>query len=264
MSERIQLLEDIGAQFARVAAEVEAGSRPSELSRRPVGAGSLARVFVVAACVAAMLGGTAYAVPATREALDGVVGSLSGWVQGDDENPPGRAVEAGDNAPSWFKERPGDSRVIAETDGVGLFVRRADSDGVPALQFGIGPGLVVAGTLESWRRRLGERAVVVLHGPAAFGPRDLLDDRGHAPLLGVTTRDIARVELRYAQGPPLRSDNGDGGFVLMVDAWRPVRELVAYDAAGQVRERIDLASYDLAYLCEREPGCPSEATSHQP
>jgi hypothetical protein len=265
MRERIQLLDDLGAEFARVAAAAESRSRPgSGLSWRPGRSGSRARSLAVSTILVAVLGCMAYAVPVTRGAVDGIADSLAGWVLGDHDTAPGRAVAPGDAAPSWFDESPGDARVIAEADGVGLFVRRTEMDGNPTLQFGLGPGLVVGDTLEGWRHRLGERALVVLHGPAAFGPRDLLDDRGRHPLLGVTTRDVASVELQYAEGPPLVAENGDGGFVLLADAWRPLRELIAYDDTGRVRDRTDLTHYDMSYLCEREPGCPPGATPGQP
>jgi hypothetical protein len=265
MTERIQLLDDLGVELARVAAAAESRARArSGLPRRLLGSGSRARTLAIALALTVLLGGSAVAVPVTRAAVDGVAGSLAGWILGDDDAAPGRAVAPGDNAPSWFGEHPGDARVIAEADGVGLFVQRAERDGRSMLEFGLGPGLVVGDTLEGWRERLGERAVVVLHGPAAFGPRDLLDDRGRFPLLGVTTRDVTSVELEYAEGPPLVAENGDGGFVLLADAWRPLRELVAYDGTGRVRDRTDLTGYDMSYLCEREPGCPPGATSSRP
>lgn len=106
------------------------------------------------------------------------------------------------------------------------------------------------------RETLGDRAVVVHPGTALFGRGDAIDDRGRFPLLGVTTRDVERVDLRYADGSTLAADNGDGGFVLLVDAWRPLDELIAYDGTGEVRGRADLTHIDNSYLCEREPGCP--------
>ena len=262
MSERIQLLDDLGAEFARVTTEAESRSQArSGLPQRLLGRDSRTHTATVAAALTILLGGTAYAVPATRGTVDGLAASLAGWVQGDTEDAPGRVLRHGDNAPSWFSEDPVDSRLIAETDGVGLFMRRTTENGIPMLQFGLGQGLVIGGPLESWRQRMGKRAVVVLPGSAAFGPRDLLDEQGRFPLLGVTTRDVTRLELQYAKGAPLVADNGDGGFVLLADAWRPLRELIAYDETGQVRERIDLTDYDMSRHCDREPGCPPEATS---
>jgi hypothetical protein len=257
MSGRIQMLDDLGAEFSRVATEVESRgqdvSQPRWQAFRP---GARARTLAVAFAVTALFAGTAFAVPATREAVSSVAGSLTGWVLGDDGDAPGRAVEPGDNAPAWFGQNSGDARMIAESEGVGLFVRRSGPEGDRVLQFGLGSGMIVGDSLEGWSQRLGERPVVVLPGPAAFGPQDLLDDQGRFPLLGVTTRDVTRLEVQYAEGPPLVRENGDGGFVLLVDAWRLPRELVSYDRAGRVLEHTDLSGHDMRYLCEREPGCP--------
>jgi hypothetical protein len=63
-------------------------------------------------------------------------------------------------------------------------------------------------------------------------------------------------DRRYADGPPLDTRAGDGGFVLLVDAWWPMREIVAYDAAGHVVGRADVSRRNLRSLCDKEPGCP--------
>jgi hypothetical protein len=224
--------------------------------------GRRARALAIALGIAALLGGGVYAVPVTRAAVDGIADSFAGWVSGDSQTAPGRAVESGDNVPSWFSDTEGgEARLIAEADGVGLYVRSADSDEGPLLEFGLGEGLAMVDTLEGWRQRLGQHAVVVL-GPALFGPRDVLDERGRFPLLGVTTREVKRVELRYVEGSPLVGDAGDGGFVLLADAWRRLRELIAYDATGRVLERADMRGNDMRYLCEKESAvCPPEAPS---
>jgi hypothetical protein len=263
MTERIQLLDDLGAEFARVAAEAERMSgKRSARPGRPFRSGLRSRTLAIALASAAVLGGGAYAVPATRTAVDGVADSFSGWVSGDRDQAPGRPLKPGDNVPSWFRE-DGETRLIAKTEGVSLYVRRADTDEGPQLWFGLGEGIsrAMGGTLEDWRQLLGQHAVVVL-GPVPFGPRDVLDERGRFPLLGVTTRDVKRVELRYFEGPPLVGDNGDGGFVLLADAWRQPRELIAYDGTGRVVERADVSEPDMRYLCEKEPGvCPPAASS---
>jgi hypothetical protein len=44
--------------------------------------------------------------------------------------------------------------------------------------------------------------------------------------------------------------------VVFVDAWRPLRELAAYDAAGRELERLDVRYLDLRYYCEKDTGCP--------
>jgi hypothetical protein len=263
MTERIQLLDDLGAEFARVAAEAERTSpKPSRLAGSRFGAGLPARKVAVALSIAALLVGTAYSVPATRAAVDSIADSFAAWVSGDSDEAPGRALAPGDKVPGWFSG-DGQARVIAKTDGVGLYARRTDSSDGPMLGFGVGEGVAfsIEAPLEWWRQRLGQRAVVPL-GPAPFGPRDFLDERGRVPLVGVTTREVKRVELRYAEGSPSVGDTGDGGFVLLADAWRPVRELVAYDGSGDMLDRADMRGDDMRYLCDKEPGvCPPEGSA---
>ena len=120
MTEPIKLLDDLGAEFTRVSSEAERTSR----THGPVRAGVRARTLSVALAMTALLAGTAYAVPQTRTALDGAAGSLAAWVAGDDDSAPGRAVTPADNAPLWLTEsgNEDEARLIAEADGVGLYV----------------------------------------------------------------------------------------------------------------------------------------------
>jgi hypothetical protein len=247
MTDRIELLDELGAELARVAAEAERIPRSRAKLR--------ARTLAIALGIAALVAGGAYSVPVTRAAVDGIADSFASWVSGDTSDAPGRALRPTDSPPSWFNG-DGEARLIAKSGRVGLYVRRVDSNEGPRLEIGLGDGIVMAGTLKDWRERLGRHAVVVL-GPTLFGPRDVLDEHGRFPLLGVSTRDITRVELRYSEGSPLVGDAGDGGFVLLADAWRPLRELIAYDATGRIRERVDMRGDDARYLCQKEPGsCP--------
>ena len=249
MSERIQLLDDIGSELARVAA---AGGKPPR-RRTPI------RALAAALGVTVLLGGAAYAVPASRATVESVIDSFDAWVAGEDRAAPGRALGPGDDFPAWLREG-GEARVIASNEGVKLYVSRVESDEGPWLWFGLGEGSprATGDTVERWRERLGAHAVVVL-GEAQVAPRDILDDQGRFPLLGITAPGVERVEVRYFQGPPLLGDVGDGGFVVMVDAWRRVREVVAYDGAGRVAGRQDLRQPDSTYLCAKEPAvCPPE------
>ena len=114
-------------------------------------------------------------------------------------------------------------------------------------------------TIDGWREEFEKRAAIVL-GPAPFGPaldKTWLDERGRLALLGVTARSVESVELRYEQGPRLVETGLDGGFILLADAWRHLRELVAYDAAGRELERVDLGYLDTRNWCDTEPTCPS-------
>lgn len=255
--QRIQFLDELGAEFARVAEQEEASHRSLRRPTQRPRTGPGGRVVAIALTFVLLLGGTVYAVPTTRSALDDVTSSFIDWVAGNHEQAPGRVLRPNDDVPSWFREG-GDTRLIAKTAGVGLYVTRAETDAGLQLKFGLGEGapVIQAGSIEDWRDRFEEHAVVVL-GPALFGPQDVVDERGRFPLLGVTARSVDRIELRYTAGPPLRAAGLDGGFVLIADAWRPLRELVAYDAAGRELERADVRHLDMRYLCEKEPTCPS-------
>jgi hypothetical protein len=243
---QIQLLDDLEAEFARVTA------RP----RR--------RAPAIAACLLVALLGVALSVPPTRAALEDLTSSFAAWVDGDDRNPPGRALRPDDDAPDWARENGG--RVIAENGGARLYVTRQPTENGTYLMFWLGRGTGQGNTIDGWRDWLRDRAVFVL-GPGTFEPRPgarsllvergLMDERGRLPLMGVTARSVKRLELRYASGPPLFADGIEGGFVLIVDAWRRLETLIAYDAAGRELERVDVRGFDLRYMCEKEPGiCP--------
>jgi hypothetical protein len=239
----IKLLDDLGAEFARVAAQHERGRR-----RFP------GRALAIAASVLVLLGASAYAVPPTRAAIDDLAASFAGWFEGDEAAAPGRALRPEDDAPDWVREEGG--RLIAEKAGVGLYVTRSETEQGTVLNFALDQAVGIGNTIDGWRETFADKAAVVL-GPTAFGNRDFLDEQGRIPLLGVTARSVERLVLHYVDdGPPLVETGVDGGFVLLVDAWRPLRELVAYDAAGRELERVDVRYLDLRYYCEKEPGCP--------
>lgn len=244
----IQLLDDLEAEFARVAAEHERA--PGRARLRSLAA-TPGRALAVAFGVLVLLGACTYAVPPTRAAIDDLTSRFADWVAGDEGPAPGRALRPDDDVPDWVSD-PGDVRVIAEAAGVKLYVTREGD----MLNFWLGEGMGMGDSIEGWRDRFDDHAVLVL-GPALFGPRDVLDERGRYPLLGVTARSVERIELRYHEGPPLVTRGVDGGFVILADAWRRHRELIAYDAAGRELERVDLAYFDVRYLCDKEPTCPA-------
>jgi hypothetical protein len=248
---RIRLLDDLATEFARVA---ERHERKPHKRRFLWMAGRPARtVAIVSSALLIVLGG-AYAVPPTRAAIDDLTASFAGWVAGDDEQAPGTPLAPGNDAPDWVREEGG--RLIAEQNGVELYVTRVDTaERGTLLNFTIGDGVAIGGTIDDWRERFDDQAVVVL-GAANFGSlRDMLDERGRFPLLGVTARSVDRVELHYAQGPPLTETDVEGGFVILADATRPLTELVAFDAAGRELGRADVSHIDLSYRCRQEPGC---------
>jgi hypothetical protein len=195
-------------------------------------------VAVLAALV--LLASGAYAVPATRAAVDDVAALFADWATGTEDEEPGRALAAADVAPAWVRASGG--RLIAKTDGIPLYVTRTKSDEGTLLGFSLGgEGTSIAGfdTVEGWRDQFSDHAVVIL---GALPARS--SDKGERfPLFGVTARGVERVELRYASGPPLVADGLDGGFVLMADATRPLREVVAYAANGDQLERANAQTY---------------------
>jgi hypothetical protein len=237
---RIQLLEELGAEFARVAADQGRGSRRFGV---PAFSASPRRAVALTLVLLALASGGAYSVPATRAAIDDVTGALSGWVAGDERQAPGDRVGAGDDAPSWVRDRGG--RLIAETEGVALFVTRTKSEEGTVLGFSLGGTasgreISIAGfdTLEGWRDKFDDHAVVVLGAlPPRFGDQDK-----RFPLFGLTARSVDRVELRYESGPPLVSTDVDGGFVLLADVTRTIREIAVFDS-GRELERTDVTSF---------------------
>jgi hypothetical protein len=97
------------------------------------------------------------------------------------------------------RERERGGRLIAETDGIGLYVTRTESsDGSTQLNFALGTGVGLGDSVEGWRERFDEHAIVVL-GPTSVRGKPW-DRRGRFPLLGVTARSVDRVELRYETG----------------------------------------------------------------
>jgi hypothetical protein len=248
----IQLLDDIGREFTRVATEHEARRGRSRLRGL---AGTPRRAVAVTVAVGVLLMAGAYAVPPTRAAIDDITSSFAGWVAGDEGQAPGRALRPDDDAPDWLHVEGG--RVIAETGGVKLYVVAGRRGQERELDFWLDEGIGFGDSVEGWRERFDEHAVVVL-GPTLFGRQDPLDEKGRVPVLGVTARSVKRLELRYTEGPPLVATGVDGGFVILADAWRPLREMVAYDAAGHVLERADVSNLDMRYYCDKEPGtCPT-------
>ena len=243
---QIQLLDDLEAEFARLAA------RPAR-RRAPL------RALAIALGAMVLLVSIAYAVPPTRAAIDDLTSSFAGWVDGDEASAPGRALRPEDDAPDWVRDSGG--RLIAETAGAGLYVTRQATVNGTYLSFALGTGIGIANTIDGWRDEFENHAVRVL-GPGTFGGSDgvgsgVIDAEGRAPLMGVTARSVERIEVRYASGPPVSADGLTGGFVVLVDAWRPLSELIAYDAAGRELERVALRYLDLRYYCEKQPGvCP--------
>jgi hypothetical protein len=218
----IRMLDELGAEFASVAASRR---------RRP-------RRRLLAAALTALL--VLGAVPATRAGID----TITDWVAGS----PGRDLRPGEDAPQWVLD--GKGRLIAEKEGAGLYVIRHGD----YLDFAVGSGFGEGDTIDGWSHQFADHKLIVL-GAGSFDGRTW-DSEGRFALMGLTARSVDRLELRYASGPPLVERGVQGGFVLLADARRPLRELVAFDRTGHELERKDVSYIDLSRICRDERGCP--------
>jgi hypothetical protein len=153
--------------------------------------------------------------------------------------------------PGWLPHEPGARRVVAENEGVKLVVAREGDD---RMSVALGGSVGLTESIDSWRRRLAGDAVVVL-GPGSFPGGRPLDRLGRRPLLGLVADGVDRVELRYRSGGSVSQDELDGGFVLIVEADEPLREIAGFDKAGHVVGRVDVTELDLG-VCADVRGCP--------
>jgi hypothetical protein len=249
----ITFLDDLGAELARVARRHE--RRPRVLGMR--------RAVAVALSAAVLLSGGAYAVPVTRGAIDTITGSFAGWVRGDTDVAPGRPIRSGDDVPAWVRSQK-DTRLIAESHGIGLYVKREthyDGDKI-ALSVAVGNSYGQTGSIEDWRKAFASHAVLVL-GPGSVHGRPWSQD-GHFPLMGLTNRKVTRVTLSYASGEPTTAGDVDGGFVLWADAHRRLRAVIAYDRDGSELERSDVSHIDMTRVCTYAEGCPPKPFTYPP
>jgi hypothetical protein len=230
-------LEPTDAEVAAVLARADpahrkrsaAPWRPGLRPRRAVHGRAFARRLapIGAALILVFGGGYAVAEP-VRAAIDDVAGTFSDWLGGDGAAP-GRALDSGDMAPDYFSDpRFTQRRVIAQAGEYKLFAARTKSGGVEFDLGNTGVGLGMP-TTESFRNH----AVIVL-GPGAMRN---MDQDGHIPVFGVTSRSVTRVELTYASGPPLRLDDVRGAFVLLAEPPRSPQAVVGFDATGREVER---------------------------
>jgi len=235
---RIQLLDELGAEFSRIE-EAHRRGEPPEVPVEPLRRLRERPAVVAVLAAATLLAMSLYIVPGTRAAVEDLAASFARWFDGSDDQAPGRALRPDDDAPGWVRESGGSTRLIAEAEGVGLYATRSVSpSGETLVNFSLGKDSTVVGaSVEGWRERFDRHAVVVL-GPAHTADGEELDERHRFPLLGVTSRSVERVELRYATGAPLVANDLNGGFVLWADARRALTELVAYDVSGRELERI--------------------------
>jgi hypothetical protein len=189
---------------------------------------------VACAAAAALLLGGAYAVPATRAAIDDLTGSIASsfgaYQRGDDAEAPGRPLGKGEAAPFYDRTlfAQHDPRVIAEAGGYKLYAYISTGGSISFLlgETGVGMGYPSASELS-------QGAIYVL-GPGALAHADA---QGHVPLFGIAAESVTSVELEYESGPPLRLDDVEDGWVLLAEPARSPQAIVARDAAGEVLER---------------------------
>lgn len=201
----------------------------------------------VAVGVTLVFASSAYALPATRGALQDAYGTVTGWVAGGDG--PGRALEPDADAPAWVTATEGERRVVAENGPAKLYaIKTGDT-----VEFALGGAVGLQDSVDGWRRQLAGQPIVSL-GPGSIDGRPL-DEQGRRPLFGLVADDVKRIELRYDGGQPSVQSGLDGGYVLLADAHRLPRYLVGFDAADREIARLDVRDLQLR-VCTDPAGCP--------
>jgi hypothetical protein len=208
--------------------------------RAPRSHGALARFATAVALVAAIAGG-AYAVPATRAAVDDVYGAFSDWVSGDEGAAPGRAVAPGEDVPSWVAAEDGEKRVLAQAGGEKLIaIRQGDKLTLALAAFG------ESDSIEGWRKWFSGRRIRLVGPGGHFIPNGRHDRR---PLFGLVSASVKRIRFNYADGGrPVSEDNLAGAFGIVIETDRRPSSLTGYDQAGGLVARLDFVAdpHDLA------------------
>ena len=231
-------MEPSEAELAGVLARSDARLRRLPRLRR---ASWQHQVALALAAVALLVAGL-YAVPTTRGAIDDLAGTVaevfSGYQAGQGTaGAPGRPLRADEPAPAYFTDPvPGGDfarkpRVLAEAGGYKLYAYISPGGGISFDLGDTGVGLGFESADE-----IGPGAVYFL-GP---GSMRYADAQGHLPMFGLAASSVESVELIYEQGPPLRDDEVEDGFVLLAEPGREPREIVGYDQAGEVVGRKSL------------------------
>lgn len=243
---------------ARLRAEIEREDRGSRLRRSRWGAMArfpTAARFAAGVGAAVTIAGGAYAVPATRAAVDDVYGALSNWVSGDAGSAPGRPVASTEDVPSWVATENGEKRVLAEADGQKLFaIRQGDKVTFALADFG------TTATIDGWRKAIEGQKIVQI-GPGRFLPDGRHDLR---PLFGLAAASVKRIQFDYADGGrPVSQAGLDGAFALTIQANRRPGSLTGYDETDHLIARVDYSSdprvpgyADFRYCPGAAGGCP--------
>lgn len=185
------------------------------------------------AFVASVLLAGAYAAPLTHGAIESVFNSFSGWVSGDDDAAPGRALSPGDDAPPWVTAADGEKRVLAEAGGEQLVAVRSGGKLTLALaDFG------ETGTIADLSRSVAGSDIHLV-GPGRF--TSARHDR--RSLFGLTSHAVESIRFNYADGGPSVLAAGlDGAFGIVIDANRRPLSITGYDRSGAVISRLSFVT----------------------
>jgi hypothetical protein len=243
---------------ARLRGEIEREHRGRRARRSRWGSTARFRTaarFAAAIGAAITIAGGAYAVPATRAAVDDVYGALSNWVSGDAGSAPGRPVVSTEDVPSWVATENGQKRVLAAADGQKLFaIRQGDKVTFALADFG------TTATIEGWRTSIDGQKIVQI-GPGQFLPNGRHDLR---PLFGLVAASVKRIQFNYADGgPPVSQAGLDGAFAVTIEAGRRPGSLTGYDETDHLIARVAYSSdprmpgyADFRYCPGAAGGCP--------
>jgi hypothetical protein len=201
--------------------------------------------------IAALAATAVLAITGTALATGVISGSplsntFSGLLGGSSGGAPGHQL------PSWLKtgmNNPatspgGTQRVIAENEGIRVFVERDPAeDGQPVhFIFSIGDYIGRGGPATEWLNAFAHHYVdpIGMTTNQVLQPPQLGHDRN--ALFGAAAANVAKVVLTYGGGGSVSTTGVDGGFLLLPDAHRKLDQLIAYDSSGHELERRALAA----------------------
>lgn len=206
-------------------------SRILPARRRPLG-----RLIGVVAATAALLSGTALAVPPVRHALADAFGALQDFLTGG-ATPPGAPIDAGEppGRLNWFDgSSPATGAVIAQSQQVRLVAFRDPASGLACIGFGLnGEECLTDG---DWTSALARGSIIVR------GPLEEPDASGRLALIGLTVDAITSIELRYADGGTVLIADVQHGFVLSAEPSRRPLTVTGRDAGGREVDTVDVTN----------------------
>ena len=192
------------------------------------------RVFAIAAATLALLGGTALAIPQTRDTVINGFGAFKDFLTGGGD-PPGTPISPGDQDATlaWLRGTdPTNGTVIAENHGVRLVAYREPTTGMACFAYGTSGSDCRPD--HEWTQILNQSPVFLT------GPLPDADATGKLPLLGISVDPVTTIELRYAKGDSEAIHDVRHGFVIFADPARKPATLTARDDAGARIATIDI------------------------